>query len=83
MHSDQIVATWAGGDLTDPGSQHFSSLAVGPFLVELMQTPQYSVSSPQMPWSNHLHVVLHDLASPLWGSPLSAHLWSHHTPSIS
>jgi hypothetical protein len=81
VRSRLIVATWAGGDLSDLGSQHFTSIAVGSFLVELLQSPQYSVSNPQMPWSNHLHVMLRDLESPLWGSPLSAHVQNQHAPS--
>lgn len=82
VHAGSVVATWAGGDLNDQGSQHSSSIAVGPLLVELLQTPGYSVTSPQMPWSNHLHVMLRDLESPIWGSPLSAHQHRDHaTPS--
>src|SRR5262249_38026847 len=58
LQNERINATWAGGDLNDAGSQHFTSIAGGPFLIELLQTPQYSVSTPQIPWSNHLHVML-------------------------
>jgi len=78
VHSGAVVATWAGGDLSDPGSPHFTSVAVGPFVVELLQTPGYSITSPEMPWSNHLHVMLRDLTSPMWGSPLSAHQQNDH-----
>jgi hypothetical protein len=73
LQADSIVATWAGGDLAEQGSQHFSSVAVGPLLVELIQSPQYSVSNMQMPWSNHLHVMLRDLQSPVWADPLGYH----------
>ncbi|MGH2614702.1 MAG: hypothetical protein ACRDJC_05650 [Thermomicrobiales bacterium] len=51
--------------MNDLGSQHFSSIAVGPFLVEVLQTPGYSVTSPRMSWSNHRHVMPRDLASPM------------------
>ena len=78
LQTGRINATWAGGDLNDAGSQHFTSIAVGPFLIELLQTPQYSVSTPQIPWSNHLHVMLRDVASPLWGDPLGNHLAGDH-----
>ncbi len=78
VHSGTILATWAGGDLRDPGSPHFTSVAVGPFVVELLQTPGYSVTSPELPWSNHLHVMLRDVASPMWGSPLSDHQHNDH-----
>jgi hypothetical protein len=81
VRTGRLRATWAGGDLADPGSQHFTSIAVGPFLVELLQTPQYSVASPRVPWSNHLHVMLRDLASPLWGDPLGDHLRASHAPA--
>jgi len=79
----RLRATWAGGDLAESGSQHFTSIAVGPFLVELLQTPQYSVASPRVPWSNHLHVMLRDLASPVWGDPLGDHLRASHAPASS
>lgn len=78
LAAGSVVATWAGGDLTDPGSQHFSSIRLGPLLIELLQTPQYSVSSARVPWSNHLHVMLRDLSSPVWGDPLRNHLTSDH-----
>jgi hypothetical protein len=78
LAAGSVVATWAGGDLTDPGSQHFSSIRLGPLLIELLQTPQYSVSSARVPWSNHLHVMLRDLSSPVWGDPLRTHLTSDH-----
>jgi hypothetical protein len=78
FRNDAILATWAGGDLADRGAQHFSSIALGPFLVELVQTPQYSVSTARMPWSNHLHVMLRDLESPVWGDPLGAHMRHDH-----
>ena len=78
VHSGAVVATWAGGDLSDVGSPHFTSVAVGPFVVELLQTPGYSITSPEMPWSNHLHVMLRDLASPMWGDPLSVHQRNDH-----
>jgi hypothetical protein len=78
LQADSIVATWAGGDLAEQGSQHFSAVAVGPFLVELMQSPQYSVTNMQMPWSNHLHVMLRDLESPVWGDPLGHHEQHDH-----
>ena len=81
LRAGRMRATWAGGDLTDPGSQHFTSIAVGPFLVEMLQTPQYSVASPRVPWSNHLHVMLRDLASPVWGDPLGDHLRASHAPA--
>jgi hypothetical protein len=78
LKGEKIVATWAGGDLAEQGSQHFSSIAVGTFLVELLQTPQYSVSNTQLPWSNHLHVMLRDLQSPVWGDPLAYHEQHDH-----
>lgn len=78
LRTGTIVATWAGGDLADAGSEHFTSIAVGPFLVELLQTPQYSVTSPRVPWSNHLHVMLRDVASAVWGDPLGEHLQDYH-----
>jgi hypothetical protein len=78
LTAGSVVATWAGGDLADPGSQHFSSIRLGPLLIELLQTPQYSVSSARVPWANHLHVMLRDLSSPVWGDPLRAHLASDH-----
>lgn len=78
LTAGSVVATWAGGDLADPGSQHFSSIRLGPLLIELLQTPQYSVSSVRVPWANHLHVMLRDLSSPVWGDPLRAHLSSDH-----
>jgi hypothetical protein len=78
LTAGSVVATWAGGDLADPGSQHFSSIRLGPLLIELLQTPQYSVSSVRVPWANHLHVMLRDLSSPVWGDPLRAHLASDH-----
>ena len=78
MLAGRLRATWAGGDLADPGSQHFTSIALGPFLVEMLQTPQYSITSPRVPWSNHLHTMLRDLASPLWGDPLGDHLRASH-----
>lgn len=86
LENGTIVATWAGGDLAASGSQHFSSIAVGPFiepaegplLVELMQTPQYSVTNTQLPWSNHLHVMLRDLQSPVWADPLAYHEQHDH-----
>jgi hypothetical protein len=78
LQDGSIVATWAGGDLAQHGSQHFSAVAAGPFLVELMQSPQYSVSNLEMPWSNHLHVMLRDLESPVWGDPLGHHEQHDH-----
>jgi hypothetical protein len=78
LQTESIVATWAGGDLAEQGSQHFSSIAVGTFLVELLQTPQYSVSNTRLPWSNHLHVMLRDLQSPVWGDPLAYHEQHDH-----
>ena len=55
LGAGRMRTTWAGGALADPGAQHFTSIAMGPFLVEMLQTPQYSVASPHVPWSNHLH----------------------------
>ncbi len=80
LQDGRIIATWAGGDLAEPGSQHFSAIAIGPFLVELLQTPQYSVAPPEAPWANHLHVMLRDMRSPVWSDPLRAHLATHEAP---
>lgn len=74
LRQGRVLATWAGGSLLEPGSQHFSAIALGPFLIEVLQTPQYSVAAPGVPWANHMHVMLRDLRSPAWGDPLRDHL---------
>lgn len=82
LREGRIVATWAGGSLDDMGSQHFSALTFGPFLIEMLQTPQYSVAAPGVPWANHLHVMLRDLRSPAWGDPLRDHLATDSTHGL-
>ena len=39
LGAGRMRTTWAGGALADPGAQHFTSIAMGPFLVEMLQTP--------------------------------------------
>ena len=71
--------SWAGGDLKDMNSHHYSYLQVGDLLLELLQSNEFSTQHVSAPSGNHIHGMLRDLSFDwVHPNPAEGHLIEHH-----
>jgi len=70
---------WAGGSLSDAGSHHYTYVAIGPFVMELWPSNQFSVQHESAPLGNHVHGMLRDLDFD-WvaDDPMRRHYHAYH-----
>ena len=73
----EIKMAWAGGDLADKGSQHFSYIEVAGLLLEFQQSNQWSAQHDPNISGNHVHSMLRDLTYTWDYDPISLHLKEH------
>ena len=74
-----LQISWAGGNLDDIGSHHYSYIQIGDLLLELLQSDRFSTQHSSAPSGNHVHGMLRDLSFD-WSQPNPAqrHILRHH-----
>lgn len=59
--SAPLRVAWAGGELSDPSTHHYSYVQLGDLLLELFQSNRFSTQHASVPSGNHVHSMLRDL----------------------
>lgn len=75
-NSNMLVA-WAGGNLSDPFSAHYTYLKVNGLQMEYLQSNQFAVTRPDLE-ATHIHTVFRDTTFKWDFDPLEVHEYRDH-----
>ncbi|MBX7434593.1 DUF3500 domain-containing protein [Mycobacterium sp. Y57] len=74
----KFTLSWAGEQLDEIGSHHYTYAVVDDLLLEVLQSNQFSVQHDPEVTGNHLHTMLRDLSFD-WDDPMRRHHQGDHT----